>query len=110
MACDEIREWLVESLLDKVREDRYPSYTQLDLIERWIPRRMIPEYLEVLKEKVEQDCYPSIPKVRRIRRVAERLPRHHDHDTSARNRSQPADSKVARAACAARRPRDGRDL
>ena len=81
MTRDDIREWLVELLLDRVRESRYPSYTQLDLIERWIPRRMIPEYLEVLREKVEQDCYPSIPLLRRIRRVAERLPRdHHDHD------------------------------
>jgi hypothetical protein len=80
MTRDEIREWLVELLLDKVREDRYPSCTHLDLIERWIPRRMIPEYLEVLKEKVEQDCYPSIPMLRRIRHVAQRLPHHHDHD------------------------------
>lgn len=81
MTRDDIREWLVELLLDKVRESRYPSHTQLDLIERWIPRRMIPEYLEVLREKVEQDRYPSIPLLRRIRRVAERLPRdHHDHD------------------------------
>lgn len=78
---DDIREWLVELLLDRVRESRYPSCTQLDLIERWIPRRMIPEYLEVLREKVEEDRYPSIPLLRRIRRVAERLThRHHDHD------------------------------
>jgi hypothetical protein len=77
MTYDEIREWLVELLLDRVREDRYPSPTYLDLIERWIPRRMIPEYLEVLREKVEHDRYPSLDLLRRIRRVAERLPRHH---------------------------------
>jgi hypothetical protein len=80
MTRDDVREWLVELLLDRVRESRCPSYTQLDLLERWIPRRRIPEYLRVLQEKVEQDRYPSIPLLRRIRRVAERLPHHHERE------------------------------
>ncbi len=81
MIRDQAREWLVEFLLEKVREDAYPSPTHLDLIEQTIPRHMIAEYLEVLMDKAEQDFYPSIPMLRRIRRVAACLPRHdHDHD------------------------------
>jgi hypothetical protein len=84
MIRDEAREWLVEFLLEKVREDAYPSTTHLDLIEQSIPRYMIPEYLEVLMDKVEQDRFPSIPMLRRIRRVAECLPRHNHHHDRAR--------------------------
>jgi hypothetical protein len=83
MVRAEVREWLVEFLLEKVREDAYPSTTHLDLIEQSIPRYMIPEYLEVLMDRVEQDRFPSIPMLRRIRRVAECLPRY-DHNERAR--------------------------
>ncbi len=74
MTRHEVRAWLVEFLLDKVREDRYPSPTHLALIEKWISRDGVPDYLPVLIDKVEQDTFPSIPMLRRIRRVAECLP------------------------------------
>ncbi|TWF77341.1 hypothetical protein FHX44_113249 [Pseudonocardia hierapolitana] len=83
MIRDEARAWLVGFLLEKVREDAYPSTTHLDLIEQSIPHYMIPEYLEVLMDKVEQDRFPSVPMLRRIRSVSECLPRH-DHDNRAR--------------------------
>ena len=69
MTRHEVRAWLVEFLLDKVREDRYPSPTHLALIEKWISRDRVPDYLRVLIDKVEQDTFPSIPMLRRIRRV-----------------------------------------
>jgi hypothetical protein len=81
MTRHEVRAWLVEFLLDKVREDRYPSPTHLALIEKWIPRDMVPDYLRVLIDKVEQDNFPSICMLRRIRRVAECLP-HSEHGYS----------------------------
>jgi hypothetical protein len=62
-------------LLDKVREERYPSPTHLTLIEKWISRDRVPDYLRVLIDKVEQDTFPSIPMIRCIQRVAECLPR-----------------------------------
>ena len=62
-------------LLDKIRADRFPSATQMDIVEQNIPRDRIPDYLEVLIEKAEQDNIPSIPLLRRISRVAESLPR-----------------------------------
>jgi hypothetical protein len=50
--------------LDKVREDRYPSPTHLALIEKWISRDRLHDYLRVLIDKVEQDTFPSIPMLR----------------------------------------------
>jgi hypothetical protein len=75
MTRDQIRDRLVAFLLEKVHGVEYPSTTHLDLIEQSIPCHMVPEYLELLMEKVQQDSYPSIPMLRRIRRVAACLPR-----------------------------------
>jgi tagatose-1,6-bisphosphate aldolase non-catalytic subunit AgaZ/GatZ len=76
MTRDEARGWFIQMLLEKVREDPYPSTTQLALIEQSIPREMISDYLEVLMEKVAQDTVPSIPMLQRIQRVADSLPRY----------------------------------
>jgi hypothetical protein len=73
---DEARAWFIQVLLDKVREDNYPSATQLALIEESIPREMMSDYLEVLMDKVARDTVPSIPMLQRIQRVAESLPRY----------------------------------
>ena len=74
MTRDEAKGWLVQTLLDKVREDRFPSPTQLEMIELVIPREMVPDYLEVLIDKVADDNMPSIPMLRRIARVSDSLP------------------------------------
>jgi hypothetical protein len=75
MTRDEAQELWVQLLLDKVRQDRYPSTTQLDLIEDSIPAAMIPDYLEVLLSKFSEDTYPSLAMLSRFRRVAQKLPR-----------------------------------
>jgi hypothetical protein len=62
-------------LLEHVREDTYPSVTQMTLIEESIPLEMVDEYLEILLTKVQNTRNPSIPMMRRIQRVAEALPR-----------------------------------
>jgi hypothetical protein len=72
---DEARGWYVQILLEKVRNDAFPSATHMALIEDSIPREMVPDYLEVLMDKVTQDTVPSIPMLHRIQRVAESLPR-----------------------------------
>jgi hypothetical protein len=74
MTRDEAQGWLVEMLLEKVRNDPYPSATQLSIIEEVLPQQMIPDYLEVLIDKVGEDKYPSIPMLQRISRVASSLP------------------------------------
>jgi hypothetical protein len=77
---DEARIWFVRFLMRKVRADTYPSTTELDLIEAMIPRHMFDEYLEILIDKVDDECYPSISLLRRIKRMIECLP-HRDHVT-----------------------------
>jgi hypothetical protein len=75
MNRDEAQGWLVQVLLDKVRNDPYPSTTQLQIIEEALPQQMVPDYLQVLMEKAAADEFPSIPLLRRIGRVAETLPK-----------------------------------
>ena len=74
MTRDEARGWFVQLLMDKVRRDRFPSVSHLDLIEGSLPREMVSDYLEVLMDKVAQDPVPSMPMLYRIQRVAESLP------------------------------------
>ena len=76
MTRDEAQGWFVQLLLDKVREDHYPSTTHLNLIEEVIPQAMIPDYLEVLMDKAAEDTIPSVPMLQRIQRVAGSLPRY----------------------------------
>jgi hypothetical protein len=75
MNREEAQGRLVQMLMDKVREDRYPSATQLSLIEESIPREMLGEYVELLVDKAAQDEFPSIPMLKRISRVAASMPR-----------------------------------
>jgi hypothetical protein len=72
---DEARAWFTRFLLRRVRQDDYPSTTQLDLIEKSLPREMLPQYLRVLVDKVAHDTFPSIPLLRRIQHLIEHLPR-----------------------------------
>jgi hypothetical protein len=45
MNRDEAQGAIVQLLLEKVRQDRYPSNTQLDLIEQALPTGLIPDYI-----------------------------------------------------------------
>jgi hypothetical protein len=74
MTRDEARGWLAQTLMEKVRNDRYPSATQLAIIEEVLPRAMVPDYLQVLIDKAAQDNIPSVPLLRRISRIADSLP------------------------------------
>jgi hypothetical protein len=66
--------WFVQLLMDRVREDPYPSALQLDMIEDTIPDEMVGDYLEILMEKCAGDRWPSVTMLRRIQRVASDLP------------------------------------
>ena len=74
MTRDEAQGWLVSMLIEKVREDRYPSATQMSIIEENLTPEMVGEYLEVLMDKAAEDNVPSIPMLKRIQRVAQSLP------------------------------------
>jgi hypothetical protein len=57
-------------LLDKVREDRYPSTQMLDMLEQGMLGHEREELIDVLLDKVEADRYPSLQMLRRIARIA----------------------------------------
>ena len=60
-------------LLEKIRKDTYPSYTQMSLLEQSIPPSLHREYLEILLEKVMHDERPSITMLRRIQQFSAQL-------------------------------------
>jgi len=74
MNREEARAQIADMLMQNVRGDRYPSATQMAILEEILPRDMIPDYLDVLLDKVAEDTIPSIPMLRRIQRVADQLP------------------------------------
>jgi hypothetical protein len=74
MTQDEARKWLAQVLMERVADDRFPSVTQLAMIEELLPREMAGDYLELLMDKVAEDRFPSISMLQRIQRVAAVLP------------------------------------
>jgi transposase len=74
MTRGEAQQVLAEFLMERVRADHYPSPTQMSMIEQLIQPDSIPEYLDILIEKVADDAWPSMDMLRRIMRVAETLP------------------------------------
>lgn len=74
MTRGEAQELIARFLMEKVRADHYPSTTQMGMIEQILTPEMIPDYLDILIEKVAEDNVPSIPMLHRIQRVAEALP------------------------------------
>ena len=65
----ESRAVLAGVLMKRVREDRYPSATDMDLIEQILPPQLLPRYVEVLLDKLAQDQRPSISMIHRLDRV-----------------------------------------
>ena len=60
-------------LLDKVRNDNHPSFTQMNMLEQTLPRSLHREYLSILLEKVMGEQWPSISMLRRIQRFSNQL-------------------------------------
>jgi hypothetical protein len=56
-------------LIEKIREDRYPSSTMMDLVEQGLQFDEARDYLEVLMEKLEGDRFPSVPMMHRLVRL-----------------------------------------
>jgi hypothetical protein len=75
MNRDEAQARVVQMLMDKVREDPYPSATQMSILEEMLTPELAADYVELLVEKAAEENFPSIPMLRRIGRVAATLPR-----------------------------------
>ena len=70
----EYRAKYLRIMMERVREDRHPSTTHMDLIEQALPAQWIPDYLDILLEKVAEDGQPSISMLKRIGMLVERVP------------------------------------
>ena len=60
-------------LLDKIRNDKHPSFTQMNMLEQTLPQSLHREYLSILLEKVMGEQWPSISMLRRIQRFSAQL-------------------------------------
>ncbi len=63
---DDARAALVQTLLEKVSEERYPSTTMLDLLEQLLTDEELPAYVQFLQGRLREDRFPSIPMLRRL--------------------------------------------
>lgn len=57
------------TLLDKVRQDKYPANEMLDMLEQGMWGHERAEIVAVLLEKVQKDRYPSMHLLRRLQRL-----------------------------------------
>jgi hypothetical protein len=65
-----VREQVLDLLLEKVAEDRYPSPAMLDDIEQLLTPWRREDYADVLLDKIRQDRYPSRSLIARVLRLA----------------------------------------
>jgi hypothetical protein len=70
---EEAQAALARVLMEHVRHDKHPSVTHMMLLEQIIPQSLLPEYIDILLEKVLTTRTPSIPMLQRIARVSQRL-------------------------------------
>jgi hypothetical protein len=69
ISADDARAELVTTLLQKVRDDAYPSTTMLDLIETLLTPEEQPTYVVLLQDKIRAERFPSIPLLNRLTRL-----------------------------------------
>jgi hypothetical protein len=70
---EEVQTALAHLLLDKVRQDHYPSTTQMDMLEEILPPDLVRDYVNILLEKTLTSRFPSIPLLRRLQRITQTL-------------------------------------
>ncbi len=54
------------TLIDKIRRDRYPSTSYMDMVEAGMTDRQLPDYFAALLEKVADDEFPSMDMLKRL--------------------------------------------
>jgi hypothetical protein len=71
---DDLRSQLDQALsrvlIDKIRQDNYPSPTMMDLVEARLDDKLRGEYADALLAKVEADQFPSFDLLRRLAALA----------------------------------------
>ena len=61
-----LRDALIGIMIDKVREDRFPSTTMMDLIEQNLDEDQLDAYGQVLLDKIAEDRFPSHDMIKRL--------------------------------------------
>lgn len=70
MATSDLRDDLHTSLLEKIRESRYPSIELMNRVEASLrDLDNAREYADVLREKIDGDKYPSLQLIDRLSRM-----------------------------------------
>src|SRR5690625_1327844 len=67
---DAARAELVQTMLQKIKQDAYPSTTMLNLLEDLLTDEEMPEYVLFLQDRIRDDQYPSIPLLNRLVAIA----------------------------------------
>jgi hypothetical protein len=67
-----IRDQVLDLLLEKVENDRYPSVSMMDAIERLLTPGRKAAYAEVLMAKIRDDRFPSRTMIERLMRLSSR--------------------------------------
>lgn len=65
-----VREQVLDMLLEKIANDRYPSTEMLEDVERLLTPWRIQDYAQVLMDKVRQDRFPSRTMLQRLIRLS----------------------------------------
>jgi hypothetical protein len=64
---NDLRSQILEYLLQRIRDDRFPSSTMLDMAEKALrDGEELQEYTGILLGKVRDDAYPSMDLMRRL--------------------------------------------
>jgi hypothetical protein len=71
LSPEQVQTALAQVLLERVRQDNYPSSTQMDLLEKIIPPDLVRDYVNVLLEKTLVSRWPSISILRRLQRITQ---------------------------------------
>ena len=68
---DDLHTRIFELLLDKVREDQYPSTSHLDMLQSMLrDQDEVEAFTSVLMERIGQETYPSMDHLRRLKAYA----------------------------------------
>jgi hypothetical protein len=65
----EARAAYLQILMERVRQARHPSEDHMALLEQALPPQLLPDYIEILVEKVANDPNPSISMLKRVGRL-----------------------------------------
>ena len=64
-----LQEAYAEVLLNRIRQDVFPSTTHMDMFEAVAPPRQMGQYLAHLMERIEAESQPSIPMMKRVENI-----------------------------------------